>query len=111
MPAVIVEAFIPDQAIELYRRHGVTMAGGATAFYQMFLAAQRAQPDQPIIPTLRALSGGGAACPPELFREVKAEMGMLSGSRRRNIFIRPRVSSLRSMATGRNGWRRLKAKS
>ncbi|MFI5043444.1 MAG: AMP-binding protein, partial [Acidimicrobiales bacterium] len=38
MPAVIVEAFIPDQAIELYRRHGVTMAGGATAFYQMFLA-------------------------------------------------------------------------
>src|SRR5215218_9066878 len=55
MPACIVEAFIPDQAIAFYSRHGVTMAGGATAFYQMFLAEQRKQPGVPIIPTLRAL--------------------------------------------------------
>ena len=32
-----------DQAVAFYRRHGVTMAGGATAFYQMFLAEQRKQ--------------------------------------------------------------------
>ncbi len=74
MSAVIVEAFVPAQAIETYRRHGVTMAGGATAFYQMFLAEQRQQPDDPIIPTLRALSGGGAPLPPELYREVADEM-------------------------------------
>jgi len=76
MSAVIVEAFAPGPAVELYRRHGVTMAGGATAFYQMFLAEQRAHGDGPIIPTLRALSGGGAPLPPELYREVRDEMGI-----------------------------------
>ncbi len=76
MSAVIVEAFAPAAAVEFYRRNGVTMAGGATAFYQMFLAEQRAHPDGPIIPTLRALSGGGAPLPPELYREVRDEMGI-----------------------------------
>ncbi len=76
MSAVIVEAFAPGPAVELYRRHGVTMAGGATAFYQMFLAEQRVHGDEPIIPTLRALSGGGAPLPPELYREVRDEMGI-----------------------------------
>lgn len=76
MSAAIVEAFVPATAIAFYRRNGVTMAGGATAFYQMFLAAQREQPDDPIIPSLRALSGGGAPLPPELFREVRDEMGI-----------------------------------
>ena len=76
MSAVVVEAFVPTDAIACYRRNGVTMAGGATAFYQMFLAEQRKQPGEPIIPTLRALSGGGAPLPPELFREVLDEMGI-----------------------------------
>jgi len=76
MPAVIVEAFVPADAVATYRRNGVTMAGGATAFYQMFLAEQRKQPGDPIIPTLRALSGGGAPLPPELYREVLDEMGI-----------------------------------
>ncbi len=76
MSACIVEAFVPDAAVAFYARNGVTMAGGATAFYQMFLAEQRKQPGTPIIPTLRALSGGGAALPPELYREVRDEMGL-----------------------------------
>ncbi len=76
MSAVIVSAFAPGPAVELYRREGVTMAGGATAFYQMFLAEQRKQPGEPIIPTLRALSGGGAALPAQLYREVRDEMGI-----------------------------------
>ena len=76
MSAAIVEAFVPATAIAFYRRNAVTMAGGATAFYQMFLAAQREQPGDPIIPSLRALSGGGAPLPPDLFREVRDEMGI-----------------------------------
>jgi len=76
MSVALVEAFVPDAAIAFYARNGVTMAGGATAFYQMFLAEQRKTPDTPIIPSLRALSGGGAALPPELFREVRDEMGI-----------------------------------
>ena len=76
IPAVLVEAFVPADAVETYRRNGVTMAGGSTAFYQMFLAEQRKQPGEPIIPTLRILSGGGAPMPPEIVREVRAEMGI-----------------------------------
>ena len=77
LPAVHLEAFVPDRrGRRCTARNGVTMAGGATAFYQMFLAEQRKQPGEPIIPTLRALSGGGAPEPPELFREVAREMGI-----------------------------------
>jgi cyclohexanecarboxylate-CoA ligase len=73
-PAVLLERFVPADAVETYRRHGVTMAGGSTAFYTMFLAEQRKQPDRPIIPTLRLLSGGGAPKPPEVYHEVASEM-------------------------------------
>jgi cyclohexanecarboxylate-CoA ligase len=74
--AVVLEAFVPAEAVEVYRHHGVTMAGGSTAFYQAFLTEQRKTPDVPVIPTLRALSGGGAAKPPEIFHAVLAEMGV-----------------------------------
>ncbi len=75
-PAVLVEAFVPADAVEAYRRLGVTMCGGSTAFYQMFLAEQRKQPGERIIPTLRLMSGGGAPKPPELFHAVAREMGV-----------------------------------
>jgi acyl-CoA synthetase (AMP-forming)/AMP-acid ligase II len=42
----------------------------------MYLAEQRKQPGEPLIPTLRIMSGGGAAKPPELFYEVQREMGV-----------------------------------
>lgn len=74
--AVLVEAFVPDQAVAAYRELGVTMCGGSTAFYQMFLRVQRGSPDSPVIPTLRLISGGGAAKPEELFYDVKREMGV-----------------------------------
>ncbi len=75
-PSVLVEAFVPADAVEFYRRHNVTMAGGSTAFYQAFLNEQRKQPDSPLMPSLRALSGGGAPKPPEVYFEVKREMGV-----------------------------------
>ncbi len=76
MSVVLVEAFNPADAVETYARLGVTMAGGSTAFYQMFVNEQRKAPGEKIIPTLRALSGGGAPMPPEIFREVLDEMGI-----------------------------------
>jgi acyl-CoA synthetase (AMP-forming)/AMP-acid ligase II len=74
--AVLVEAFVPADAVEAYRRLGVTMCGGSTAFYSMFLAEQRKSPGSPVIPTLRKMSGGGAPKPPELYYQLKAEMGI-----------------------------------
>ncbi|MFF8276873.1 class I adenylate-forming enzyme family protein [Streptomyces lateritius] len=74
-PAVMFEQFALPEALEEYRRHGVTVAGGSTAFYSMFLAEQRRQPGSPIIPTLRLLAGGGAPKPPEVYHAVVREMG------------------------------------
>ena len=75
-PAALVDTFVPDQAVEVFRRHGVTMVGGSTAFYQAYLSEQRKTPGQKIIPSLRLMSGGGAPMPPEVFYEVKREMGV-----------------------------------
>jgi acyl-CoA synthetase (AMP-forming)/AMP-acid ligase II len=75
-PVVLLESFVPDEAISIFRRHGVTMAGGSTAFYITFLNEQRKQPGETLIPTLRLLSGGGAPKPPEIYFEVKSEMGI-----------------------------------
>ena len=73
---VLLESFVPAQAVEVFTRHGATMAGGSTAFYMAYLAEQRKQPGTRIIPSLRLLSGGGAPMPPEVFYEVGREMGI-----------------------------------
>ena len=75
-PTVLLEAFVPALAVEVFSRHGATMAGGSTAFYQAYLNEQRKQPGTALIPTLRLLSGGGAPMPPEVFHEVRREMGI-----------------------------------
>lgn len=74
-PAVMFEHFALPDALEGYRRHGVTVAGGSTAFYSMFLTEQRKQPDRRLIPSLRLLAGGGAPKPPEIYHAVVREMG------------------------------------
>ncbi|GGS04939.1 cyclohexanecarboxylate-CoA ligase [Streptomyces aureoverticillatus] len=74
-PAVMFEHFALPEALDGYRRHGVTVAGGSTAFYSMFLTEQRKRPDRKLIPTLRLLAGGGAPKPPEIYHTVVREMG------------------------------------
>lgn len=75
-PAVMFELFALPDALDGYRRHGVTVAGGSTAFYSMFLAEQRGlAPGEKLIPTLRLLAGGGAPKPPEIYHAVVREMG------------------------------------
>jgi acyl-CoA synthetase (AMP-forming)/AMP-acid ligase II len=51
------------------------MVGGSTAFYVAYLGEQRKTPSDPILPTLRLMSGGGAAKPPEIHYEVRDEIG------------------------------------
>ncbi len=75
-PAVLLESFVPALAVSVFSRHGVTMAGGSTAFYQVYLNEQRKQPGRKLIPSLKCLSGGGAPMPPEIFYEVGREMGI-----------------------------------
>ncbi|MEU9112013.1 AMP-binding protein [Streptomyces sp. NPDC048483] len=78
-PAVVLETFEAGRAAAVYRRRGVTMAGGSTAFYQAFLEESRRyrgqSPDaERLIPSLRLLSGGGAPLPPELYTEAGREL-------------------------------------
>jgi acyl-CoA synthetase (AMP-forming)/AMP-acid ligase II len=73
---VLMEQFVPAQAIALCNEHHVTMTGGATALYQAFLAVQRTQPGAPIAPSVRMLMGGGGPKPPELYFEALREMGV-----------------------------------
>jgi len=75
-PAVLLETFVLQDAVDVFRRKGATMAGGSTAFYIGFLNEQRKNPSATLIPTLRLLSGGGAPKPPEVYFEVKSEMGI-----------------------------------
>ena len=51
------------------------MVGGSTAFYVAYLAEQRKNPYDPILPSLRVMTGGGAAKPPEIHYEVRDEIG------------------------------------
>ena len=75
-PAVMFEHFAMPGALDGYRRHGVTVAGGSTAFYSMFLAEQRKMPPgEKVLPALRLLAGGGAPKPPEIYHAVVREMG------------------------------------
>jgi acyl-CoA synthetase (AMP-forming)/AMP-acid ligase II len=74
-PVVLVEAFSPPDTLPFFRKHGVTMAGGSTAFYIAFLGEQRKDPAVPVLPTLRLMSGGGAPKPPEVHYEVQREVG------------------------------------
>ena len=76
MCTVLLETFVPEAAVEVFSRNGVTMAGGSTAFYMAYLNEQRKRPGTKLIPSLRLLSGGGAPMPPEIFHEVAREMGV-----------------------------------
>jgi acyl-CoA synthetase (AMP-forming)/AMP-acid ligase II len=74
-PVVVIEQFTPAGAVAAFAEHGVTMAGGSTAFYQMYLTEDQ-KVEGPSMPALRMMSGGGAPKPPEVFHEIKEKMGI-----------------------------------
>jgi acyl-CoA synthetase (AMP-forming)/AMP-acid ligase II len=74
MAALVLPSFDPKRSSALFTLHGVTVTGGSTAHYQGLLNAQRSQPGIPLAPTLRLLSGGGAAKPPALFYQLRDEL-------------------------------------
>ncbi|WP_102143217.1 class I adenylate-forming enzyme family protein [Mycobacterium hubeiense] len=76
-PVLMVPKVDAETLPQLLAEHGVTVTGASTAFYQMLLSAQIASGSrEPLIPSLRMLIGGGAACPPELHKQVREQMGV-----------------------------------
>jgi acyl-CoA synthetase (AMP-forming)/AMP-acid ligase II len=73
---VYTEQFQPEAAVALYRREGVTVAGAGLPFYQAYLAEQRKSPGVPVIPTLRALQGGGGPAPAQIHHDIQRELGV-----------------------------------
>ena len=53
----------------------MTLVGGGTAFYAAILNEQRRQPDRPVLPALRKMTGGGTPKPPQLYFDVRKEVG------------------------------------
>ncbi len=74
-PAVLIEKFAPASAMEAFARHGATIIGGSTAFYQMYLAEDQ-KTEGASLPHLRAMAGGGAPKPPEIYYDVLEKMGV-----------------------------------
>jgi cyclohexanecarboxylate-CoA ligase len=72
---LLVEIFSPETSPEFLARHGVTVAGAGTVFWQAYLAAQRRRPDSPLFPEVRVFAGGGAPKPPHIHYELMAEIG------------------------------------
>jgi acyl-CoA synthetase (AMP-forming)/AMP-acid ligase II len=72
---LLVSAFDPKTTIGRLRDFGVTLAGAGTAFHLMYLDAQRAQPDVPLFPAVRAFPGGAAPKPAGLHHTMKRELG------------------------------------
>lgn len=76
-PVLLIPKVDADDLPRLLAEHRVTVTGASTALYQLLLKAQIASGSQTsIIPSLRMLIGGGAACPPELHKQVREQMGV-----------------------------------
>ncbi|GAB4661359.1 cyclohex-1-ene-1-carboxylate:CoA ligase [Mycobacterium avium subsp. hominissuis 101] len=76
-PVLMVPKVDVETLPRLLAQHDVTVTGASTAYYQMLLSAQVASGSgEPVVPSLRMLIGGGAACPPELHKQVREQMGV-----------------------------------
>lgn len=72
---VLVVPKVDESLPRLLAEHDVTVTGASTAFYQMLVSAQIASSTTELLmPSLRMLIGGGAACPPEVHRRVRAHL-------------------------------------
>ena len=79
---ILDSAFNAARSTALQARERVTIAGSGTVFTQIYLDAQREQPDVPLFPGVRVLTAGAAPRPVTLHAAVKRELGgigVLSG--------------------------------
>lgn len=72
---ILLEAFEPAVAVDVFSRHGATIVGGGPAFYRAYLEEQRRRPAASILPKLRFMVGGGAPMPPAMHHEVRSLIG------------------------------------
>jgi len=76
MRLVLFEAFDPATSPERFAAHGATVLGSAVPFFLAYFDAQRRHGDDPLFPSLRVLTGGGAPTPPEISRRAREVLGV-----------------------------------
>ncbi|MCU4186366.1 acyl--CoA ligase [Acidiferrimicrobium sp. IK] len=76
IPSLLMESFVPSEAVKVLDRAGATTLGGSTAHYLGLLQERRRDPDMVVPRKMRTLTGGGAPKPPEVYWQVKAELGL-----------------------------------
>ncbi|NMM85291.1 hypothetical protein B2J88_13075 [Rhodococcus sp. SRB_17] len=76
MALVIMEIFDPAAAAAHLRHHNATLYGGSTVHYELLLAEQLKHRDGVLVPSLRAMVGGGASMREALFHRARAELGV-----------------------------------
>jgi acyl-CoA synthetase (AMP-forming)/AMP-acid ligase II len=78
---LVMAAFDPVETVKFFKEQDVTIAGSGTMFHMAYLNAQRENADEPVFPSVRNFPGGGAPKPPQLYYDMKTEMGapILSG--------------------------------
>ena len=69
-PLVVIERFLPDEAVALFERERVTLAGAGPAFFLGYLDVQRRSPQRRILPTVRVFPSGGAPKSPALHQQL-----------------------------------------
>jgi len=72
---IITEVFDPVTTTRQLSEAGVTLCGSGVPFIQGFLAEQRANPDEPLFPNVKAFLIGGATRMPSLHEAARDELG------------------------------------
>lgn len=72
---IITEVFDPAATSRQLNAAGVTLCGSGVPFIQGFLAQQRAHPETPLFPDLKAFLIGGATRMPSLHYTARDELG------------------------------------
>ncbi len=73
---VLFDAFDAARSPARFAAHGATILGTAVPFFNAYVAAQGAQPDEPLFPDLRACIGGGAPIPTEIHHALERTFGV-----------------------------------
>ena len=74
---LMVPKVTPRLLPQVLAQHRVTVTGASSTLYQMLLHEQLASGrTEPLVPSLRMLIGGGAACPAELHAKVRDRLGI-----------------------------------
>ncbi|MEO6125447.1 MAG: AMP-binding protein, partial [Ilumatobacteraceae bacterium] len=72
---LVIESFAAADTMDVIAANDVTLAGVSTAFHLAYLAAQRRDPERPLMPRVRAYPGGAAPKPPALHHDLVREVG------------------------------------